>query len=144
MPSEPFILVGQQYLADPSRSVNAVHPVDAYAHVPAGYTGDARELITDRIEYYAPGFRDRIRAVTVRDTATIASYNTNYVGGDITTGANTARQLLLRPRATLDPYATGVSGVYLCSAATPPGAGAHGLCGWHAAQSALRHAGLNP
>ena len=142
MPSRPFILVGQQYLADPARSVGDVHPIDAYAHVPAGYAGDARDLIISRIEHYAPGFRDRIRAVAVRDTAAIASHNANYVGGDITTGANTARQLLLRPRAAIDPYATGVPGVYLCSAATPPGAGAHGLCGWHAARSALRSANI--
>jgi len=69
----------------------------------------------------------------------MAAYNPNYVGGDIITGANTERQLVLRPRAALDPYSTGVPGTYICSAASPPGAGAHGMCGFHAAGSALRH-----
>ncbi|MBF4161357.1 phytoene desaturase family protein [Nocardioides acrostichi] len=137
MPERPFVLLGQQYLADPGRSAGDVHPVDAYAHVPAGYTGDATEAITAQIERFAPGFRDRIRATTRRSTATIAADNHNYVGGDIVTGLNSARQLLLRPRATTNPYATGIDGVYLCSAATPPGAGAHGMCGHLAARAAL-------
>jgi phytoene dehydrogenase-like protein len=64
--------------------------------------------------------------------------NANYVGGDVVTGSNDARQLVFRPRAALDPYTTGIPGVYLCSAATPPGAGAHGMCGYNAATSALR------
>lgn len=67
------------------------------------------------------------------------AHNANYVGGDIASGANDARQTLFRPRAALDPYATGVPGVYLCSSATPPGAGVHGMGGYHAAQRALRH-----
>ena len=71
--------------------------------------------------------------------AEFARYNPNYVGGDISTGANDLRQLILRPRLALDPYATGIPGVYLCSAATPPGAGVHGMCGHHAAKQALHH-----
>jgi phytoene dehydrogenase-like protein len=138
MPEQPFVLVGQQSVADSSRAVGDLHPVDAYAHVPAGWTGDASEAIIAQIERYAPGFRDRIVAQTVRSTSAITASNANYVAGDIVTGANTARQLVFRPRIALNPYATGVSGVYLCSAATPPGAGAHGMCGWHAAQSALK------
>lgn len=138
MPSKPFLLVGQQYLADPDRAAGNLVPVDAYAHVPAGFTGDARQLVVDQIERFAPGFTRRIRASHVRATATIATDNPNYVGGDITTGANSARQLIFRPRVAFDPYSTGVDGVYLCSAATPPGAGAHGLCGFHAANSALK------
>jgi phytoene dehydrogenase-like protein len=137
MPRRPFVLVGQQYLADPSRSVGDLHPVWAYAHVPAGYTGDATEAILDQIERFAPRARERIRAQVARTTRDLAAYNANYVGGDIATGANNARQLLLRPRIALDPYRTGVPGVYLCSAATPPGAGVHGMCGFHAARSAL-------
>jgi phytoene dehydrogenase-like protein len=66
------------------------------------------------------------------------SHNVNYVGGDVVTGSNDARQLVFRPRAALDPYRIGIPGVYLCSAATPPGAGAHGMCGYNAAHSALR------
>lgn len=142
MPEKPFVLLGQQSLADPSRAKNNIHPIDAYAHVPAGYEGDATEAIIAQIERFAPGFRDRVQTFSVRSTTKIASMNANFVGGDITTGANTPRQLVFRPRVALDPYSTGVRGVYLCSAATPPGAGAHGMSGWHAAQSALKHLGL--
>lgn len=140
MPDRPFVLIGQQYVADPTRSRIGVHPLYAYAHVPSGFTGDATEAITRQIERFAPGFRDRIRATHVRTTADLESGNANFIGGDIIAGANTARQLVLRPRATLHPYATGVDGVYLCSAATPPGAGAHGMCGYNAARYALRRA----
>ncbi|MEU2924118.1 NAD(P)/FAD-dependent oxidoreductase [Streptomyces sp. NPDC007251] len=137
MPQRPFVLVGQQYLADKTRSAGDVHPLYAYAHVPAGFTGDATEAITARIEQFAPGFRDRIRATHVRSTTELSRYNENYVAGDIVTGANDPWQLVFRPRPALDPYATGVPGVYLCSAATPPGAGAHGMCGYNAARRAL-------
>ena len=136
-PSGPTCCVGQQYLADPSRSADGVHPLYAYAHVPAGYDGDATEAVTSRIEEFAPGFRDRVLATHVRSTADLAAHNANYVGGDIVTGANDPLQLVFRPRATLKPYATGVPGAYLCSAATPPGAGAHGMCGYNAALAAL-------
>ncbi|WP_456695224.1 phytoene desaturase family protein [Aeromicrobium sp. P5_D10] len=138
MPERPFVLLGQQYLADPGRSAGTVHPVDAYAHVPAGFTGDATAAIEAQIERFAPGFRDRIVARHVRSVAQIEASNANYVGGDIVTGANAALRLVFRPRIALDPYTTGVAGVYLCSAATPPGAGAHGMCGFNAAQSALK------
>ncbi len=139
MPERPFVLVCQQYLADPSRSAGDVHPVWAYAHVPSGYTGDATEAVIGQIERFAPGLRERIVATHVRTPAELEARNANYVGGDIITGANTPRQLLLRPRIAADPYATGIPGVYICSAATPPGAGAHGMNGYNAALSALRH-----
>jgi phytoene dehydrogenase-like protein len=137
MPSRPFVLVGQQYLADPSRSVGNVHPVWVYAHVPNGYSADATEAVLAQLERFAPGARERIVATSVRSPAELARYNPNYAGGDIAAGANTARQLVLRPRLALDPYSLGVPGHYLCSAATPPGAGVHGMCGYHAARSAL-------
>jgi phytoene dehydrogenase-like protein len=139
MPDRPFVLVSQQYLADPERSSGDVHPVWSYAHVPNGFPGDAEDVLTDQIERFAPGFRDRIVAKSVRSPADLAASNENYVGGDIITGANTPVQVLIRPRLTLDPYSTGIPGVYICSAATPPGAGAHGMNGFNAAQSALRH-----
>ncbi|GDY61040.1 hypothetical protein SAV14893_004330 [Streptomyces avermitilis] len=139
MPERPFVLVGQQYLADPSRSRGDVHPIWAYAHVPHGYPGDATEAVLRQIERFAPGFRDRIVGIAARSTAELARSNTNFVGGDIVGGANTARQVALRPRVALDPYSTGIPGVYLCSAATPPGAGVHGMCGANAARSALRY-----
>jgi phytoene dehydrogenase-like protein len=137
LPSQPFVLIGQQDLADPSRAAGDLRPVWAYAHVPAGYDGDATEAILNQIERFAPGFRGRIRAQVSRSAPELARYNANYVGGDIATGANDVRQLLLRPRLALNPYRTGVRGVYLCSAATPPGAGVHGMCGYHAARTAL-------
>ncbi|MEN3305648.1 MAG: hypothetical protein V7603_1850 [Micromonosporaceae bacterium] len=138
MPERPFVLVGQQYLADPGRSSGDVHPVWTYAHVPHGYPGDASEAILDQIERFAPGTRERIVGRAARSTAQLAAYNENFVGGDIATGANTARQVGLRPRLAADPYYLGIPGHYLCSAATPPGPGVHGMCGLHAAQSALR------
>jgi len=137
MPQRPFVLVGQQYLADPTRSKEGRNPLYAYAHVPAGYDGDATAAIEDQIERFAPGFKDRILARHVRSTAQMQAHNANYIGGDVVTGANTARQLVFRPRVALDPYALGTPGVYLCSAATPPGAGAHGMCGYNAAKAAL-------
>ena len=138
MPDRPFVLVGQQFLADPSRSVGSVNPLWTYAHVPQGYEGDATEAITAQIERFAPGFRDQIVGVAVRSTTDMSTQNPNFVGGDIIGGASTMKQLLFRPRVARDPYATGVPGVYLCSASTPPGAGAHGMCGANAAARALR------
>ena len=142
MPERPFVLVAQQYLADPERSVGDVHPVWAYAHVPSGYSGDAETTLIDQIERFAPGLRERIVAKAARTPAQLTSHNANYVGGDIITGANTPRQVLIRPRFALDPYSTGIPGVFICSAATPPGAGAHGMNGYHAARSALRYLGV--
>jgi len=138
MPEKPFVLVCQQYLADPSRSNGDIHPLYAYAHAPARYTGDVSAQIEAQIERFAPGFRERILARHVRSVTQMEAHNANYVGGDVVTGANDARQLVFRPRAAFDSYTTGVPGVYLCSAATPPGAGAHGMCGYNAANSALR------
>ncbi len=138
MPRRPFVLVGQQYLADPSRSAGNINPIWAYAHVPFGYTGDATAAVIDQIERFAPGFRDCIIATVSKSTAELQAYNPNYIGGDIIGGANDRLQVLFRPRVAVNPYATGVSGVYLCSQSTPPGAGIHGLCGYHAAESALR------
>ncbi len=137
MPQRPFVLVGQQYLADPGRSVGDIHPVWSYAHVPNGYTGDATAAIIAQIERFAPGFGDRIIGHTVRSTTQMATYNPNFVGGDIMTGSKDIRQLTFGPRITLSPYNVGVPGMYICSAATPPGPGAHGMCGHNAAQSAL-------
>ena len=139
MPERPFVLVGQQYLADPQRSVGNTHPVWSYAHVPNGYTGDATEAIIAQVERFAPGFRERIVGRTVRSTTQMATYNLNYAGGDIMTGAKDIRQLTFGPRITLSPYTVGAPGMYICSAATPPGPGAHGMCGANAAQKALAY-----
>ncbi len=139
MPERPFVLVGQQYLADPGRSAGDVHPVWAYAHVPNGYDGDGEAAILNQIERFAPGLRERIVARAVRTPAQIAAENANFVGGDIVNGANTVLQTNFRPRFALDPYSAGAPGLYICSAATPPGGGVHGMSGYHAAQSALRY-----
>lgn len=139
MPERPFVLVGQQYLADPSRSAGDIHPLYVYAHVPHGYDGDATDAIITQIERFAPGFQDRIVGQSVRTTTGFADYNANYVGGDILTGAKTIPQLVFGPRTTLRPYDVGIAGHFICSAATPPGPGAHGACGSHAAQRALAY-----
>lgn len=138
MPERPFVLVAQQYLADPQRSRGDVHPVYAYAHVPYDYRGDATETILDQIERFAPGLRDRIVATAVSGPQRLAAGNLNLVGGDIVGGANSPTQLVARPRLALNPYRTGIPGVYLCSASTPPGAGVHGMGGYNAAAAAVR------
>lgn len=138
MPERPFVLVGQQYLADPGRSKGDLHPVWTYAHVPSGYGGDATEAILDQVERFAPGLRERIVAMTARTPAEIEAANANFLGGDILTGANTPLQTLLRPRVSAVPYSTGIPGVFICSAATPPGPGAHLICGYNAAEAVLR------
>ena len=139
MPARPFLLVGQQYLADPQRSAGDVHPIWAYAHVPSGYDGDGQTAVIDQIERFAPGLRERIVATSTSTPAELEAYNPNYIGGDIATGANDPLQMTFRPRFALDPYSTGVPGLYICSAATPPGGGVHGMGGYNAAQSALRY-----
>jgi phytoene dehydrogenase-like protein len=142
MPERPYVLVSQPAVADPSRRVGDVEPVWAYAHVPAGDAAPdpdvARDAILGELERAAPGLGARIVATHVTTPDRFAADNPNLVGGDITGGALTLRQLVARPRLGPDPYATSVPGAYLCSASTAPGAGVHGMCGHHAARSALR------
>lgn len=137
MPERPFVLLCQQYLADPGRSVGDVHPIWAYAHVPQGYTGDATEALIAQIERFAPGFREQIVATSVSGPAQLEAHNSNYLGGDIAGGANDAWQVVMRPRLSTNPYSLGVKGLYLCSASTPPGAGVHGMGGFRAATHAV-------
>lgn len=139
MPARPFTLVAQQWLADPSRASGSVKPLWAYAHVPHGYTGDATEAVTAQIERFAPGFRSRIIGSVSTSPAEFERGNPNYVGGDIGGGRNDLRHLLARPRLSANPYATGAPGVFLCSSATPPGGGVHGMCGYRAAHAALSY-----
>ncbi|MDA3146862.1 NAD(P)/FAD-dependent oxidoreductase [Leucobacter sp. UCMA 4100] len=138
MPARPFVLVGQQAAADPTRASGSIVPIYAYAHVPAGYSGDATEAIIAQIERFAPGFRERIVALSSRTTAESEAENENFLGGDILTGAKSPLQFLLGPRLSAHPYDTGIPGVYLCSAATPPGPGIHGMGGYNSAQRALQ------
>lgn len=137
MPERPFVLLCQQYLADPGRSVGDVHPVWTYAHVPTGYAGDATEAIIRQVERFAPGFRDRIVAQTTSGPAQLEAHNANYIGGDIGGGANDPWQLVMRPRMSPNPYSLGVKGLFICSASTPPGGGVHGMGGFNAATAAL-------
>jgi phytoene dehydrogenase-like protein len=109
--------------------------------VPNAYAGDATEAIIAQVERFAPGFRERIIGMAVRSTTELSVYNPNYIGGDVIGGASSPRQLLFRPRLAVDPYFTGIPGTYLCSASTPPGAGAHGMCGANAAARALARLG---
>ncbi|MEV0585177.1 NAD(P)/FAD-dependent oxidoreductase [Nonomuraea sp. NPDC050310] len=135
----PFVLVVDPAVADPGRARPGRRPVWAYAHLPPGSDRDPLPLIRAAIERYAPGFTDTIVAERGLSGAGYAAYNPNYVGGDIGTGAITLRQSVLRPAPRWNPYRTPLPGVYLCSAATPPGPGVHGMCGLHAARAVLRH-----
>ncbi|MQT03103.1 phytoene desaturase family protein [Streptomyces jumonjinensis] len=134
----PFVLVVDPAVADPERARGGRRPVWAYAHLPHGDARDPLPVIRAAIERYAPGFTDTVIAERGLSGAAYAQYNPNYVGGDIATGAISVRQSVFRPVAQWDPYRTPLPGVYLCSAATPPGPGVHGMCGLLAARSALR------
>ncbi|HEX6938488.1 MAG TPA: NAD(P)/FAD-dependent oxidoreductase [Longimicrobiales bacterium] len=140
-PDTPFVLFVQPSRFDPSRAPAGRHTAWAYCHVPHGSTVDMTRPIEAQVERFAPGFRDRILARSTMTTAQLERYNANLVGGDIAGGANTFRQLLFRPFPTASPYATPADGIFLCSASTPPGAGVHGMCGYHAAEAVLRTAG---
>ncbi|MEU6111002.1 NAD(P)/FAD-dependent oxidoreductase [Streptomyces albidoflavus] len=136
---EPFVLLVDPAVTDPGREAAGRRPVWAYAHVPQGDPRDPVDLVTRRIEQYAPGFRDTVVAARGTSGVQYEMYNPNYVGGDIGAGAMTLRQSVLRPVAKWDPYRVPLPGVYLCSASTPPGPSVHGMSGHLAALSALRH-----
>jgi phytoene dehydrogenase-like protein len=138
MPRSPYVLVSQPTRFDPTRAPEGKHVLWAYTHVPHGSTEDRGEAITDQIERFAPGFRDLILAQTPSSAADVEWSNPNYIGGDISAGDVNLPQLLRRP-TVVEPWRTPVAGVYLCSSATSPGPGVHGLAGWNAAKSALRH-----
>jgi phytoene dehydrogenase-like protein len=137
----PYCLVTQPCVIDPSRAPEGKHTLWAYCHVPNGSTVDMRERIEAQIERFAPGFRDRILAQVTTTAAEGEAHNPSYVGGDIGAGAATLRQTVLGTRAAWNPYRTGLKGVYLCSASTPPGGGVHGMCGDGAARTVLHDLG---
>lgn len=140
-PDRPFVLLTQPSLFDPARAPTGKHTVWAYCHVPNGSTVDMAERIERQIERFAPGFAERILGRHTMSPADLERYNPNYAGGDIAGGANDGLQLFARPTLALNPYRTAARGLFLCSAATPPGAGVHGMCGYHAATAALRELG---
>jgi phytoene dehydrogenase-like protein len=135
---KPFVLVAQQSLFDNTRAPAGKHTGWGYCHVPHGSTEDMTAVIEAQIERFAPGFRDRILARHTRNSAQYEAYNANMIGGDIAGGANNLMQVLARPFPQRDPYSTPNKRIYLASSSTPPGGGVHGMCGYWAAQSALR------
>ena len=137
MPARPLVLVVQASLFDQTRAPFGKHTLWAYAHVPHAYMGDATAAIEEQIERFAPGFRDLVLARHTRTPADLHADNPNYVGGDIAGGAHSGMQLVFRPTLALRAYLTPNPSLLLCSASTPPGAGVHGMCGWHAAGRAL-------
>ncbi len=138
VPERPFMLVSQPHVADPTREVDGITPLWTYAHVPHGCTEDVAPLLEAQLERFAPGIGERVVARHVTTPADFEAFNPNLHGGDISGGASTPTQLVARPKLSPDPYATGVPGVFLCSASTAPAPGVHGMCGYHAANSALR------
>jgi phytoene dehydrogenase-like protein len=134
----PMVLASDPAILDPGRVENGIRPFWTYAHVPAGSTVDVGDTVQAQIERFAPGFGDVVVARRVIPAAEMERHNANYIGGDIAAGAVTIWQMLARPVPRWDPYATPLSGVYLCSSATPPGPAVHGMCGYHAARRALR------
>jgi len=132
----PFVLLAQPSLFDPTRAPAGKHTAWAYCHVPNGSGFDMTELIEGKVERFAPGFRARVLARHVTTPAALELKNANLVGGDINGGAQDIRQLFTRPTWRL--YSTPAEGLYICSSSTPPGGGVHGLCGYFAAQKALR------
>ena len=141
IPERPFVILTQPSVADPTRAPEGCSTVWAYCHVPHGSTVDMTARIEAQIERFAPGFAGRVLARHTRNCAQMEAENPNLVGGDINGGVFDWRQYLARPVATPTPYRTPVPGIYLCSASTPPGGGVHGMCGFHAAEAALRGSG---
>jgi len=135
---KPYVLLVQPSLWDPTRAPAGQHTLWAYCHLPNGSPADMTGVIESQIERFAPGFHDCILARHSMGPAELEGRNPNIVGGDIAGGASDIGQLFTRPVASLNPYATALDGVYLCSSSTPPGVGVHGMCGYYAARAALR------
>ena len=137
-PEKPFVLLAQQSVFDPSRAPAGKHTAWAYCHVPNGSQKNMTEAIEQQVERFAPGFRERILARHILNTAQLENYNPNYIGGDINGGVIDIGQLFTRPALRRSPYRTSAKGIYICSSSTPPGGGVHGMCGYHAAKQALK------
>ena len=134
----PFVILVQPTLADPTRAPAGAHTAWAYCHVPNGSTVDMTAAIEAQVERFAPGFPDVVAARSRLDTRALEAIDANLVGGDINGGRFGLVRQFLRPVARLDPYATPNPAIFLCGAATPPGGGVHGMCGWWAARTAMR------
>ncbi|WP_369134514.1 phytoene desaturase family protein [Modestobacter sp. I12A-02662] len=134
----PYVLAVQPTVVDPSRAPAGGHVFWAYVHVPHGSTVDMTEAIEDQVERFAPGFRDTVLARYTMHAGEMQHWNPNDVGGDISNGEASLRQMLARPVPRWNTYSTPIRGTYLAGAATPPGPAVHGACGDNAAQVALR------
>lgn len=135
----PMVLAAQSHTADPSRvDSQGRRPLWTYAHVPAGSTVDQTATITAVIERFAPGFSDTVVAVRSIPAADLHLHDANYVGGDIGVGGNSVLKALLGPTPRVNPWSTPIPKAYLCSSATPPGGGVHGMSGYYAARTALK------
>ena len=135
--TQPFVLLTQPSLWDDSRAPAGQHTAWAYCHVPNGSPVDMTDAIEAQVERFAPGFGERVLARSALGAPQLEAHNRNLVGGDLNGGVMDLRQLYARPVAKLVPYRTPRRGVYLCSAATPPGGGVHGMCGFAAARVAI-------
>jgi phytoene dehydrogenase-like protein len=136
--TKPFVIFAQQSLFDSSRAPAGKHTAWGYCHVPCGSTVDMTERIENQIERYAPGFKDLILARHTFNSVQLQQHNENIVGGDIAGGANDLMQIIARPVLKWDPYSTPNPRIFICSSSTPPGGGVHGMCGYNAANSALK------
>jgi phytoene dehydrogenase-like protein len=137
-PARPYVLLVQQTLFDSTRAPAGRHTAWAYCHVPSGSTVDMTQVMEDQIERFAPGFRDIVLARNTMNPAAMEAHDPNYIGGDINGGVQDLRQLYARPVARRVPYSTPDPRLFLCSSSTPPGGGVHGMCGFFAAQAALK------
>jgi phytoene dehydrogenase-like protein len=135
---KPYVLAVQPTVVDPSRAPEGGHIFWAYVHVPHGSSADMTGPIEDQVERFAPGFRDTVVARATKDAVAMEAWNPNHIGGDISNGEASFRQMVARPVPRWNTYKTPVRGVYLASAATPPGPAVHGACGDNAARVALR------
>lgn len=137
-PAKPFVLFSQQSPFDETRAPEDKHTAWGYCHVPNGSDVDMTDAVEDQVERFAPGFKDLILARRSLNPSQLETYNPNYVGGDIGGGGFGLKKVM--QMGTRRPYALG-GGVFLCSSATPPGAGVHGMCGYYAARAALERSG---
>jgi phytoene dehydrogenase-like protein len=138
-PERPFLLLSQPTLFDPTRAPAGQHIAWVYCHVPNGSSFDMTERVERQIARFAPGFYERVRVRRTTSAIELESKNANLVGGAITGGANDLWQMVARPTLSAAPYRTPIKGIFLCSSSTPPGGGVHGMCGFHAANTALRY-----
>jgi phytoene dehydrogenase-like protein len=146
LPDNPYLVIGQQSLLDPSRAPPGGHTLWAYSHVPSrlpdGWSPHKEafaDRIEERIERLAPGFRSLIRARAIFAPDDLEAMDENLVGGDLGGGsARFSQQLFFRPVFPYFCYRTPVRGLYLASASAHPGAGVHGACGFNAARQALK------